>query len=289
MVKGFHSNWTRPFFTLNKDKEYFIEDFEILTTILSALKWREFNGSIKMITDIQGAEYYKKLGIEDIWDLGIDTALENIPQSINPNIFWAAGKIYAMNYEKTPFAMIDTDFIVWSSVENLFKNKELCTIHKEDLNSVYPGKESFIMKEGYEFDEKWDWGERPCNTAFTYIANEKFKNYYNTSSIEFMKNLKEGNDRIINMVFAEQRLIAMCSKKMSIKSEEIISLDTLFKNNQKLFTHIWGYKDVMKKDNKKRTEFCVRCIKRIIKDYPDFEDKLMNIKDLSKYISLLKD
>ena len=52
MVKGFHSNWTRPFFTLNKDKEYFIEDFEILTTILSALKWREFNGSIKMITDI---------------------------------------------------------------------------------------------------------------------------------------------------------------------------------------------------------------------------------------------
>ena len=26
MVKAFHSNWTRPFFTLNKDKEYFIED-----------------------------------------------------------------------------------------------------------------------------------------------------------------------------------------------------------------------------------------------------------------------
>ena len=140
MVKGFHSNWTRPFFTLNKDKEYFIEDFEILTTILSALKWREFNGSIKMITDIQGAEYYKKLGIEDIWDLGIDTVLENIPQSINPNVFWAAGKIYAMNYEKTPFAMIDTDFIVWSSVETLFKNKELCVndglVNEKDCNDI---------------------------------------------------------------------------------------------------------------------------------------------------------
>ena len=45
----------------------------------------------------------------------------------------------------------------------------------------------------------------------------------------------------------------------------------------------------MKNDNKKRTEFCVRCIKRIIKDYPDFEDKLMNIKELDKYIALLKD
>ena len=28
-----------------------MKDYEILTTILSALKWREKNGSIKMITD----------------------------------------------------------------------------------------------------------------------------------------------------------------------------------------------------------------------------------------------
>ena len=52
MIQGFHSNWTKPFFTLNQNKEYFIEDFEILTTILSALKWREFNGSIKMISRV---------------------------------------------------------------------------------------------------------------------------------------------------------------------------------------------------------------------------------------------
>lgn len=285
MIQGFHSNWTKPFFTLNQNKEYFIEDFEILTTILSALKWREFNGSIKMITDINGAEYYKKLGIEKLWDGGIFTYLEDIPKSINPNIFWAAGKIYAMNNEKIPFAMIDTDFIVWSNIEPLLKDKELCTIHKEDLSFVYPGKESFIMKENYNFDKEWDWKERPCNTAFTYIANEKFKNYYTKSSIEFMKNLKFGNDRIINMVFAEQRLISMCSKKMNIKSEELISLNDLFKNKQKLFTHIWGYKDIMKKDSEKRKEFCIRCINRIIKDYPDFKDTLINIKELEKYFS----
>ena len=87
------------------------------------------------------------------------------------------------------------------------------------------------------------------------------------------------------MVFAEQRLISMCSKKMNIKSEELISLNDLFKNKQKLFTHVWGYKDIMKKDSEKRKEFCIRCINRIIKDYPDFKDTLINIKELEKYFS----
>ena len=41
MIKAFHSNWTTPFFKMNPNKEYYIEDFEILTTIISALKWRE--------------------------------------------------------------------------------------------------------------------------------------------------------------------------------------------------------------------------------------------------------
>ena len=47
MITAFHSNWTSPFFIQNNLNEYYIEDFEILTTILSALKWRQNNGSIK--------------------------------------------------------------------------------------------------------------------------------------------------------------------------------------------------------------------------------------------------
>ena len=51
MIEAFHSNWTAPFLRANPNKNYYIDDFEILTTIISALKWRENNGSIKMITD----------------------------------------------------------------------------------------------------------------------------------------------------------------------------------------------------------------------------------------------
>ena len=31
-----------------------------------------------MITDKVGANYYKSIGLEDIWDLGIDVSLEDI-------------------------------------------------------------------------------------------------------------------------------------------------------------------------------------------------------------------
>ena len=48
MIEAFHSNWTAPFFELNSHNEYYIEDFEILTTIISALKWREKNGSLQL-------------------------------------------------------------------------------------------------------------------------------------------------------------------------------------------------------------------------------------------------
>ena len=57
MIEAFHSNWTAPFLRANPNKNYYIDDFEILTTIISALKWRENNGSIKMITDDIAADY----------------------------------------------------------------------------------------------------------------------------------------------------------------------------------------------------------------------------------------
>ena len=64
-MDAIHINWTKPF--RNRfNAPYEVEDFEILTTILSALKWREKNGNIKMVTDSVGAQYYKKTGLDVI-------------------------------------------------------------------------------------------------------------------------------------------------------------------------------------------------------------------------------
>lgn len=290
MMEAFHSNWTTPSLEGSKGEQYYIEDFEILTTILSALKWRENNGDIKMVTDERGAEYYKNLGIESIWNLGIDVSLDHcIHKDIDPKIFWAAGKIYSLKGQKTPCAMIDTDFIVWKPVGEILVDSEVCIIHKENISEeIYPDKEYFNMKNNYKFDHEWDWIEKPCNTAFTYIADEEFKKYYVDSAIDFMKNTISGDDRLKNMVFAEQRLISMCAKKMGITIDELSNLDTLFKNEQTYFTHIWGFKREMKKDFLQRSEFSIRCIKRIVEDFPQYEEVIANIKQLSYFYKQYK-
>ncbi|PRR82637.1 DUF6734 family protein [Clostridium vincentii] len=290
MIKAFHLNWTIPSFQGSYDKHYYMEDFEILTTILSALKWRENNGGIKMVTDERGAEHYKTLGIESIWNLGVDVSLDNcIHKDIDPKMFWAAGKIYSLKKQQTPCAMIDTDFIVWKPIEEIIVDSKVCIIHKETISEkVYPRKKYFNMKNNYKFDEDWDWTENPCNTAFTYIADEELKNYYVDSAIDFMKNAISSDDRLTNMVFAEQRLISMCAKKMGIPVDELTNLDSLFKNEQTNFTHIWGFKSEMKKNFAQRSEFCIRCIKRIIEDFPEYEEVIANMKQLAYFYKQYK-
>ena len=93
-MEAVHVNWTKPQY-ISKG-EYAAEDFEILTTILSALKWREKNGSIKMITDSRGAEYYKSRGMCSIWN-DIETILDEVPDCIDPCMFWAGGKLFALS------------------------------------------------------------------------------------------------------------------------------------------------------------------------------------------------
>lgn len=290
MIEAFHSNWTKPFLDANPDKEYSIDDFEILTTILSALKWREKNGKIKMITDEVGYKYYKTLGLESIWDLGIELSLNNINDVTDSKIFWAAGKIYALRSQKKPCVMMDTDFIVWENIWEKLKDTEVSVIHKEDIiKKVYPDKEYFKFKEEYFLDKNWSWGVLPSNTAFTYISNIEFIDYYTKSAINFMKNLVYSDDKITNMVFAEQRLISMCAERKNIEINEIMSLENLFGNEQRLFTHTWGYKKEMRNDFHKRKDFCIKCIRRIIKDYPKYEEVIASIEQLKVYYNEVKE
>ena len=64
-----------------------------------------------------------------------------------------------------------------------------------------------------------------------------------------------------------------------------MALENLFSENQKLFTHTWGYKKEMKSDFNKRRDFCIRCINRILSDYPQYKYMLMNIKSLEIYFN----
>ena len=271
-MKAFHSNWTAPY--LINSSTYEMKDYEILMTILSALKWREKNGSIKMITDRVGESYYKKIGIE--------CKLDGIYDLVNKEIFWAAGKVYALSMEDGPIAMIDTDFIVWKPLEELIKESSLAVIHREGIDPlVYPDKEYFNLKEGYSFDDAWNWKVEPCNTAFAYFNDKKFIKEYTKAAIVFMENAKVDDNRITNMVFAEQRIISMVADKMNLKIYEMETLDRLLSGKQKNYTHLWGYKRILNIDDTLRRQFCQKIIKRIIKDFPEYKSMLRNIQQIS--------
>jgi len=284
LLNAFHSNWTRPFFLRNQGRSFFVEDYDLLTSILSALEWKKYNGGIQMVTDSAGEEYYRRLGLVHIWDLGITALLDTLDsEAIFPLSFWAAGKIFALQQQSTPCVMIDTDFIVWKSLAADTNGVVLAAAHRENITcEIYPDKSFFNMYGNYQFPPEWDWMALPCNTALLYIDDEQFKDYYTSESIRFMRNLRETKNITTEMVFAEQRLLAMCAaaKGMPIKT----LLDIANPDTQNSFTHIWGFKRELQTDTKKRHEFCLACMKRIKSDFPEEIAVLEKIESLKPYV-----
>lgn len=278
-MQAIHVNWTKPY---SGNAPYSVEDFELLTTILSALRWRDKNGSIKMVTDSAGKEFYQKTGIDKLYSK-IDTTLDSIPEAINPHMFWAAGKLFALRNQEAPVAMIDTDFIVWDEI--LFDAlPDVTAIHFEDLYpDVYPPKEHFNMKDGYTFNADWDWSLRACNTAFCVFKNQELIGYYTSEAIRFIENAIDCGDNLTYMVFAEQRLLPMCAKKMNAEFTSFSSLDRLFIHGENYFTHTWGMKQQMRDNPALRYDFCKRCVNRILNDYPQMRETLNNIECLKPY------
>lgn len=279
-MQALHSTWSKP--RTSSGGEFYIEDFDLLSTILSALKWREKNGTIKMVTDSVGYEFYKSRGMCNIWN-GITTELDGISTDIDPETFWAAGKLFALKNNDAPVAVIDTDFIVWDRLA-FDKLPDLTVIHKEELYSdIYPDISEFKMKRGFVFDPNLDWHINPVNSAFYVIKNTTLKQLYVNQALLFMENA-DGRDPVTYMVFAEQRLLAMCARMSGIEIKELSSLTRLFEDGERYFTHIWGMKEQMRKSDTLRRDFCLRCINRIKTDFPDFSDNLSKIPELESYL-----
>lgn len=275
-MKAIHSLWTKPFF-VRGGRDFFMEDFELLTMILSALVWQKNGGSIRMVTDKAGKAYFRSRNLEELWDGGVEIALDAVPDSVDPFLFWAGGKLYALDIQPEPVCMIDTDMIVWRECSGL-EDRDIVAAHLESIMpDVYPPKEYFRMKQGYRFPD-WNWGALPCNTAFLYIRDMDFRRYYVSRSVEFMQNLREDSNVVIPMVFAEQRILSMCAEEKGKEVTTLLQLGHL--KEQSDVTHVWGHKNSLRSDPRVRADYCKRCITRIKRDFPDRTDMLKNVPEL---------
>ncbi len=271
-MKAIHINHTLPFMQRTGAAEYAPEDFELLTTILSALKWREHNGEIEMLTDKIGYEYYRSHGLLPIWD-NVKITFSDM-NGINTRMFWAAGKLFALAEQTAPVAVMDTDFIVWAPIAFDFLPDAAC-IHFEPLYpDVYPGADYFKTKNNYHLSKNWDWTLDAANTAFCVIKNNELLKSYTSAAIEFMRNSEDCDDTLKYMVFAEQRLLPMCAAAMDCEIRAFSDLRRLFEDGEKYFTHVWGMKQQMRDNPTLRTAFCIRCADRIRRDFPEYSQML---------------
>ncbi|MGN0421682.1 MAG: DUF6734 family protein [Lachnospiraceae bacterium] len=272
ITKAFHSFWSKPGQIRNQDNTI-LQDYELLTMMLSALKWREKNGPITMITDSVGADFFERNGLLPIWD-GVETTLDQIPDQIDPFLFWAVGKLYALKGMKCPCAMVDTDLIVWRNIETYISEYQVVAAHDENLDiNVYPCPQEFHLKEGYHIPNEWDFSIRPSNTSFLYIAQKEFCTYYVQSALDFVFGVENSTlNPITGMCFAEQRILPMCAAAKGLSHGYLTTLSTVHEQN--FLTHLWGYKRVLSNCKQEREKFCRRCIRRLRMEFPQYDDIL---------------
>jgi len=247
-----------------------LAEFEILTMALSALEWRAHNGPVTLVTDKVGASWARDHHLECVWS-DVDeslTAMADAP--IDEVVYWAAGKLFALRRQTTPCVLLDLDFIVWHPLDFTRYGTGVAAIHTEDIQPhLYPPPETFCLREGYALPGDLDETVRPINGALVYHGDVGFAQRYAQAAIDFMEHTAPGEgDNLPYMLFAEQRLLPMLAAKEGRPVYEIAPLHELF-GKQKTFTHVWGYKDTLRRDERAREAFTAKLRRRLAKDFPE--------------------
>ena len=142
-MNAFHIISTAPFFAKNNGA-FALEDFDLFTAVISALEWRKDGSRIFLYCDAPAADYIRNAGLEKVWD-GVRDTLPDDLDGIDPEMFWAAGKLLALRQMDAPCVMIDTDLIVWSKPEF---GRDIIAAHREDLNPTFTRRWSTFRLRG---------------------------------------------------------------------------------------------------------------------------------------------
>ena len=263
---AFHVLWTKPY--LANGKSFNMNDAEILTMVLSALMWQKYNGTIKLYTDNRGYEFISEHGLLSLWDKGIDTeVLENNMYPIDPEIFWAAGKLMALETQTGPCVMLDTDLVVVRSIHKQLEQAVITALHAEILEpDVYLHPSLLKQPVDFKFPDYYNWAASPSNTAFLYMRDESFKKFYVNESKKFMFNNSERPKELVSqMVFAEQRMLSICADHMGFPVTHLIS-DPFSLSNRDVI-HLWGFKSQLRENRKIQTIYMKQLLNTVGKEF----------------------
>jgi len=261
-LAAFHILWTKP--SVAGGKPFGMNDAEMLTMIVSALMWQKHNGTIKLYTDNTGYAFIEKYGLLNLWDGGVDAeVLESNNYPIDPEIFWAAGKLMALEVQKAPCVMLDTDLIIMRPLYELLAQNVITALHPERLEAdVYLTPALLKQADGFAFPSYYNWEVLPSNTAFLYIRDEPFKDFYLRESKRFMFCNKERPLEFVSqMVFAEQRLLSICADYRGLAVNHLLP-DPFLCSNETVI-HLWGFKRMLRENANLQAVYCQQLIKTV--------------------------
>jgi hypothetical protein len=261
-------------------------DFELLALILSALCWRRHNGSVRLYTDDACADYFAARHLDTLWDDGIDThALATTTIETSFTTFWAYARTIALAHERAPCVMLDMDMIVWKPIASLIRS-DFMAIHSEPLSfPVYVPRSQLATPAGYRWED-WDWTVLPCNASLMYFGHDGARRYCAEQGLRFMHGnfVEETAELPVYAVFVEQRLYPMCVRKSGVMTRYFLrdyASELLADGTPNdTFTHLWLYKRHLVADHEARQTLCVRMIKRIAREFPDFQGMLFRLPEV---------
>ena len=255
-LPGYHALSTAPHFRRNPDKPYRMDETELLTAELSARLWRRYNGPIRLLTDSRGCDYVKSTALADAYDEFLPV-LDPRCCGIDPDKYWAAGKIAALSRLPVPCVILDMDMMIWKPLD-LSGEKLVCACVEFISDTVYPPFSFFRTTGDYAFPADWSEETAALNTAFLYINDEELKRDYTREAFRFMLAERESPDYwAVCMTFAEQRILGLCAEARGVRARLLHDMD------EDCLTHIWGAKGKLRTEKEFRAFYLDLCRDRL--------------------------
>lgn len=271
-VPGYHSFWTEPMSKVE------MQDYELVSLIASVLYYKAHSGPMYLVSDRKGIDYLNSLRLTALYDKVIELEVD---KTINPKIFWAAGKIFAHAQMPCPSVSVDMDAIVWKPVYRVANSSVAVGLHTEPTDwPPYKNRWPSIVGPWSDVNPQ---GVEPINTGLLAFLDADFKKQYIDSCMSFMRDFSSskissqkvdwthGPSYVDEMVFAEQMILPLIAKKMRRSIKTVTSYDRFsdhMSENSKV-THLWNSKRGYRDHSRAREAFVHDMIDMLLHDFPD--------------------
>ena len=278
----FHSIWTRPIASQGVD-EMSLWDFEWLTWLAGLLQAKT-QGPTVLVADPRGVDFVKKAGLYDLYD-EVVLGLEDIPKQIDPQIFWAAGKLYAIpllkrlnkhNPREHKICSLDWDCIPWTYPTHT--DRAMC-LNLEQLD--WPWYKDCRPKYERFVPEPVSWKLQPANNGA--IIFEKYQDMlaYSSLSIAFMQRFSKAAEQGSYfsqprhvygdaMTFAEQQLLPTAVHNSGQRLVPMLQAgEDGFLLENRFMTHLWTTKTLYRAFPEARVHFTNQLVRLLRDKFPN--------------------